>query len=79
MHDSNTKILTAELAPAFKCDDCEFDGLSYKRLNIQMRKQHKIGFEVDSIDADDIIKDVNLQTDNYYFFYYSARRSCRRS
>ena len=32
-----------------------------------MGKQHKIGIEVDSIDADDIIKDVNLQTDNSIF------------
>ena len=32
-----------------------------------MGKQHKIGVKVDSIDADDIIKDKNLQTDNSLF------------
>ena len=32
-----------------------------------MGKQHKIGVDVDSKDADDIIKDVNLQTNNYLF------------
>ena len=28
--DSNTKIYTEELAPRFKCDDLEFEGLNYK-------------------------------------------------
>ena len=51
----------------FKCDDCEFEGLSYKILNIYIGKQHKIGVEVDSIEAADIIKDVNLKTYNSLF------------
>ena len=38
-----------------------------------MGKQHKIGVEVDSIDADDIIKDVNLQIDNYLFIILQGK------
>ena len=49
-NDSNTKIQTEELAPPFKCDDCEFEGLFFKRLKIHKGKQHNIGAEVDSID-----------------------------
>ena len=36
-------------------------------MNIHIGKQHKIGVEVDSIDADDRIKDVNLKTYNSLF------------
>ena len=60
--DSNTKIHTEELAPPFKCDDCEFEGLCYKILNIHKGKQHKIGAQADGIDYEDIIKDVSLHT-----------------
>ena len=51
----------------FKCDDCEFEGLSYKILNTHIGKQHKIAVEVDSIDADDIVKGVNLKKYNSLF------------
>ena len=36
--DSNTKSHTEELAPPLKCDDCEFEGLSYKILNVHKGK-----------------------------------------
>ena len=51
---SNTKIHTEELAPPFKCDDCEFEGLSYKRLNIHKGKQQHKGAQADAIDNKDI-------------------------
>ena len=35
-----------------------------------MGKQHKIGVEVDSIDADDMIKDLNWQTYNSLFIIF---------
>ena len=65
--DSNTNIFTAELVPSFKCDNCEFEGLSYKRLKTHMGKQRKIGVQVDGIDAETIIKNVNLETNNSLF------------
>ena len=57
-------IHTEKLALPFKFDDCECEGLSYKRLNIHMGKQQKTGFQVGGIDGEYVIKDVNLQTDN---------------
>ena len=59
---SNTKIHTEELAPPFKCNDCEFEGLPYKRLNIHKGKQQQIGVPADGIDNEDRIKGVSLQT-----------------
>ena len=52
---SNTKIHTEELAPLFKCDDCEFEGLSYKAFNIHKGKQQDIGAQADGIDNEDVI------------------------
>ena len=52
---NNTKIHTEELAPPFKCDDCEFEGLSYKGFNIHKGKQQHIGAQADSIENEDII------------------------
>ena len=60
--DSNTKIHTEELAPPFKCDDREFEVLSYKILNIHKGKQHKIRAQADGIDNEDIIEDLSLHT-----------------
>ena len=56
------RINTEELAPQFKCDDREFDGLSYKISNIHKGKQHKIGAQADGIDNEDIIEDLSLHT-----------------
>ena len=36
-------------------------------MKIHIIKQHKIEVEVDSIDAEDIIKDVNFQTETSLF------------
>ena len=60
--DSNTKIHTEELAPLFKCDDCKFEGLSYKIVNIHNKKQHKIWGQADGKDNEDIIEDLSLHT-----------------
>ena len=57
----NTQIPTEKLVPPFKCDDCEIEGLYYKRLNIHKRKQQQIGAQADGIDNEDIIEDVSLQ------------------
>ena len=46
---SNTKIHTEELAPPFKCDDCKFKGVYYKRLNIHKGKHQQIGVQADGI------------------------------
>ena len=59
--NSSTKIHTGKLAPPFKCDDCEFEGLFLKRLKIHKGKQHKIGAEVDGID-DIYIFDLSIIT-----------------
>ena len=40
--ESKTKIHTEELAHIFKCDDGEFEVLSYKILKNNKGKQHKI-------------------------------------
>ena len=58
--DENTvKNHTEEVAPPFKCDDCEFKGLSYKILNVYKEKQHNIEAQADGIDHEDIIKDLS--------------------
>ena len=45
---SNTKIHTEGWTPPFKCDDCEFEGLSYKRLNTHKGKQQHIGAQAEA-------------------------------
>ena len=58
------------MAPPFKCDDCEFEGLSYKILNIHKGKPHKIGAQADYINYEDIIElDQGrlCQTQNFLF------------
>ena len=48
------------MATPFKCNGCECEGLSYKRIKYHKGEQHKIGAQVDGIDNELIIEEVTL-------------------
>ena len=57
--DDNTVMNhTEEVVPPFKCDDCDFEGISIKGLGIHRGKQHKIGAQIDGIEDEDLKEDV---------------------
>ena len=62
--DNTVKNHTEDVAPPFKCDDCDFEGISMKGLGIHNGKQHKIGAQIDGIGDEDLKEDVSLQTDD---------------
>ena len=61
-NDKTTRNHTEEMAPPFKCDDCDFEGISSKGLQIHKGKQHKIA-QIDGMD-EDIKVDVSVQTED---------------
>lgn len=62
--DNAVKNQSADVELPFKCDDCDFEGISIKGLRIHKGKQHKIGAQIDGIEDEDLKEDVGLQTDD---------------